>query len=40
MVGEKKWQEWMTDLMKPFTKAEIKFFELVERNTALEWIKQ
>jgi len=40
MVGEKKWQGWMTDLMKPFTKAEIKFFELEERNTALEWIKQ
>lgn len=40
MVGEKKWQEWMTDLMKPFTEAEIKFFEMKERNTALEWIKK
>lgn len=38
MVGEKKWQEWMTDLMKPFTKAEIKFFELSERDRAFNWI--
>lgn len=40
MVGEKKWQEWMTDFMKPFTVAEIKFFEMKERDTALEWIKK
>lgn len=39
MVGEKKWQEWMADLMKPFTEAEVKFFDLKDRNVALEWIK-
>lgn len=40
MVGEKKWQEWITDLMKPFTNAEIAFFELKDRDIALEWIKK
>lgn len=40
MVGEKKWQERMTDLMKPFSEAEIKFFELEDRKIAFEWIKQ
>ena len=40
MVGDKRWEKWMTDLMKPFTPAEIKFFELAEREKALTWIKQ
>lgn len=39
MVGEKKWQDLMTGIMKPFTKAEIKFFELGESDIALGWIK-
>lgn len=39
MVGEKNWQKWMTNLMKPFTNAEINFFEPGERAAALEWIK-
>lgn len=40
MVGDKRWEKWMTDLMKPFTPAEIKFFELAEREKALTWIKK
>lgn len=39
MVGDKKWQEWMTDLMKPFTSAEIKYFDLDQRDDALMWIR-
>lgn len=39
MVGETKWQEWMSEIMKPFTGAEIKFFELEQRGKALSWIK-
>ncbi|OLY95659.1 SpoIIAA-like [Cnuella takakiae] len=38
MVGEKPWQEKVTDLMKPFTKAEVKFFKLTEKDAALSWI--
>lgn len=37
MVGEKKWLVWMTDLMKPFTSAEIKSFELDEKDGAKKW---
>lgn len=40
MVGDKKWEKWMSDLMKPFTTAEIKFFELSDRATALRWIEE
>lgn len=39
IVGESVWQEKLTDLMKPFTKAEVKFFELTQRDEALSWIK-
>ena len=39
MVGDKKWQEWITQFMKPFTNAEIKFFDLKDEETAKKWIK-
>lgn len=38
MVGEKKWHKWMTQLMKPFTTAEIRYFDLAERELAKAWI--
>tara|TARA_B100000949_G_C14104929_1_gene375791 strand:+ start:405 stop:755 length:351 start_codon:yes stop_codon:yes gene_type:complete len=38
MVGEKKWEEAMTTLMKPFTDTEIKFFDLGDREHAKQWI--
>ena len=40
MVGDKKWQELMTGLMKPFTSAAIRFFPLDEKETAKEWVEQ
>jgi hypothetical protein len=39
MVGEKKWEEWMTDLMKAFTSAEVRFFDSSQKEEAIEWIK-
>lgn len=38
MVGDKKWEEWLTEIMKPFTSAEIKFFELSQKEEAQVWI--
>lgn len=38
MVGENKWQQVMTSLMKPFTKAEVRFFSLEEKEKAAKWI--
>lgn len=40
MVGEKKWQDWMTSLMKPFTSAKVRYFESDERDAALAWAKE
>lgn len=39
MAGTKKWQEWLTKTMKPFTSADVRFFDLQEREQALQWIK-
>lgn len=40
MTGEKKWQEWMTDFMKPFTSADIRYFSKDERDNARKWIEE
>ncbi|MBK1881990.1 STAS/SEC14 domain-containing protein [Luteolibacter pohnpeiensis] len=37
IVGEKTWHDWMTKLMKPFTSAEVKYFELSQRSEAMAW---
>lgn len=39
MVGAKDWQEKLTKLMKPFTSAEVRFFEIEDREKAKSWIK-
>ncbi|MGB7843739.1 MAG: STAS/SEC14 domain-containing protein [Salinimicrobium sp.] len=40
MVGDKTWEEKITRLMKPFTSAEIKFFNLEEKEQAKAWISK
>ncbi|MFD0976887.1 SpoIIAA family protein [Salinimicrobium gaetbulicola] len=38
MVGDKKWEKDLTRLMKPFTGAEIRFFNTEDRENAKLWI--
>lgn len=40
MVGAKDWEEKLTQVMKPFTSAEIKFFEINEKELAKDWIRK
>ena len=40
MVGDKKWQDWITQFMKPFTNAEIRYFDSEQKEEAKEWINQ
>lgn len=40
MVGDKKWEKIMTDLMKPFTAAQVKYFNISEKDKALMWIRE
>jgi len=39
MVGEKKWQEWMSTFCKPFTTATVKYFDKNEMSEARAWLK-
>ena len=39
MVGEKKWTEWLSDMMKPFTTAEVRHFKPSQKEEAKKWIK-
>jgi hypothetical protein len=37
-VGDKKWEQWMAKICRPFTAAGIKYFDASEINAAQEWI--
>jgi SpoIIAA-like len=39
MVGEKKWQEWLTKLGALFVKADVKYFNLASLPEAERWIR-
>ncbi|WP_152051010.1 SpoIIAA family protein [Tautonia marina] len=38
LVGDKKWQEWMTRFCKPFTRANVKYFDASEVEAAWAWL--
>ncbi|HKB58785.1 MAG TPA: STAS/SEC14 domain-containing protein [Gallionellaceae bacterium] len=40
MVGEKKWEEWMTLLWKPFSRAEVRYFDAAHIGDAWTWIRE
>jgi hypothetical protein len=39
IVGNKKWHELMSDILKPFTDAEIKYYGSENKEAAKQWIK-
>jgi hypothetical protein len=38
LVGEKKWEEWMAKVCKPFTMAKIRYFEAADIDAAKAWL--
>ena len=40
LVGEKTWERWMSKFCKPFTMAELKYFDASELDTAWAWLAQ
>jgi hypothetical protein len=38
MVGEKKWQDWIATLVDPVKKGEVRYFDLADRDAALQWL--
>ncbi len=40
MVGDRKWEKWMTTFCKPFTKAKVKYFDKSEIDAAWKWLQE
>lgn len=41
IVGDRDWESWMTKLSRPiFSSAEMRFYDLAERDKAWEWINE
>lgn len=38
IVGDQKWIDWITLAAKPFTTAEVKYFDFTQRDQAWAWI--
>ena len=39
MLGEARWQAWLSKLSKPFATADVRYFDLSERDAAYAWIR-
>ena len=40
LVGEKKWEQWMAKVCKPFTMAKIQYFDAAKIDDAWKWLKE
>jgi hypothetical protein len=40
MVGDRKWQAWMAQVCKPFTKATVRYFEAAQVDDARAWLRE
>jgi len=38
MVGDYKWEKWMASFCKPFTKADVKYFDRLDVYAAWKWL--
>jgi hypothetical protein len=40
LVGDKTWESWMAKVCVPFTKAQIRYFDVHEINSAWAWLRE
>jgi hypothetical protein len=40
MVGDRKWEKWMARFCRPFTKAQVKYFDRSEVDAAWKWLHE
>jgi hypothetical protein len=40
LVGEKKWEEWMAKVCKPFTMAKVQYFDVADIDKAWKWLEE
>jgi hypothetical protein len=38
LVGDRKWEEWLARVIRPFTPAEVRYYDLSQREEALAWV--
>jgi hypothetical protein len=40
MVGDRKWEKWMAQVCKPFTKATVRYFDASQVDDAWAWLRE
>ncbi len=40
LVGEEKWEKWMATVCKPFTMAQVRYFDVDEMKSAETWLAE
>ena len=40
IVGDRKWEKWMATFFKQFMKAEVRYFDSLETDTAWDWLQE
>ena len=40
LVGDKKWEEWMAKVCKPFTMAKVRYFDASQADAARAWLAE
>jgi hypothetical protein len=40
LVGDRKWEEWMAKVCKPFTLAKIRYFDAAQADQARAWLQE
>jgi hypothetical protein len=40
LVGDKKWEEWMAKICKPFTLSKIEYFDVSRKDDAWKWLRE
>jgi hypothetical protein len=40
LVGDRKWEEWMAKVCKPFTMAKVQYFDASQTDVAWAWVKE
>ena len=38
LVGDRKWEEWMAKVCRPFTEGELKYFDAADIQSAWDWL--
>jgi hypothetical protein len=38
IVGDRKWEQWIARIWKPFTKAKVRYFDATQVDAAWEWV--